>query len=128
MQMHLVEACRRLARIERDIDRDHGALLSLSPDEQGDEAVERRRPLGRVDAAGVTMAGGAVPKMKAARERGMARGGKGAGVASFGANHDRMHENKTRTNFGIVNHPKVKRRRVPQVPYRFLFVSGLSLR
>src|SRR5712691_413354 len=118
MQMHLVEADRQWARIERDIDRDHTTLVLLAPNEQGDEAVECRYPFRRVDAAGVTMAGGAVPEMKAARERRMARGGEGTGVTGFGANHDRVHENKTRTKHGIVNSPVLRRGRVTRVPSR----------
>ena len=104
MQMNLIIAGRKPAWIERDVDRDHFALVSIAPDEQGDEAVEGRNFDQRIDTAGIAMTRGAVPEMKAARERGMARGGEGAGITGFGANHDGVHENKGRTDFGNVNH------------------------
>src|SRR5262249_14672204 len=74
----------------------------VAPDGEGNTAVELGHAVGRIDTAGITLAGGAAPEMEAAGKRGMGGGEESAGITGLGANHKRTHENKTRTNLVLV--------------------------
>jgi hypothetical protein len=77
------------------------SFVVLPLHEQSDQTLESRYAVAGKDREGIAAAGLAAPKMKAIRHFGW--GGESAGIAGKGANHYRMHENKTRTLLRIVN-------------------------